>query len=91
MAARRKRRESWGTFAADPGEGLEINNIIDTRLVSRRSRDISLFDADNIAVEFRTPNGRRSYKRVSVMGGVRHINVSKDLLLNGYKERIRGR
>ena len=94
MAGRkpRRRRKPWGSFLGeDPGDGLEINRINDARFASRKGRSVSMFDADNICIEYEHKRGGRRFHRVSIMGEVRHANASKTRKINGYKERIKGR
>jgi hypothetical protein len=51
---------------------------------------MSIFDADNVAVDITSPGGKRSYKKVSIMGNVRKVN-GKTSKINGYNERLKGR
>jgi hypothetical protein len=91
MKKPRKRRYWDDYITSDPGDGLEINRSNDARMVSKRSTRYSIFDADNIAVELEVSKGRRSFKKVSVLGEVRKVNASKTKNLNKYKDRMNNR
>jgi hypothetical protein len=92
MARKKRKRRSWADYRQeDPGDGLEINSISESRFASKKSWQMSVFDADNAAMEYKDNGGRRRFHKVSIMGEVRRANISKTRKMNGYKDRIKGR
>lgn len=89
--AHKRRRPYRDFFSQDPCDGLEVNSINPARFVSKRSYSLSIFDADNICIEYEDKRFGRRFHKVSIMGEVRHANQSKTRKINGYKERIKGR
>ena len=90
---KRRRSRDWKDFTVtNSGDGLEINRINEARHIGRRHSSISMFDADNIVIELdgRTENGRHFHK-VSVLGEVRRVNISKTKRINRYKHLVEGR
>ena len=89
MAGKRKSSRRWGT--SDPGDGLSVNRVGTGVFSSRRYTSFSMFDADNIVVEISGKENGSNYHKVSVLGEVRRINISKTSLINRYKHYIYGR
>lgn len=85
---RRSTGRSWDSFMSDPTDGLEINSLNHARFIGRRSSRMSMFDADNIAVE--TFGTKRGYHKVSIMGEVRHANGSRSKCTNRCKDKTNG-
>ena len=67
----------------DPSDGLYVNTI---RYGSRVSSCKSLMtDFDSDMVMILSPDGKHSFRKVSVVGSVRKINRYKSTVLNGLK------
>ena len=92
MAGRRKRRRRlYKDFLYDDTcDGFRVNRVEHVRFLSNKSFAFSVFEADHICIEITKSDGRRSFKKVSVLGEVRKVN-SKTSNFNGYKDRIKGR
>lgn len=83
MKKSRNSTRNWHRY--DPKEGLEVNAIHDNSKVSRYRSDMSIFDADNIAMDW----GSR-YKKISIMKFVRRINRKRSDLTNDCYQLING-
>jgi len=92
MAVPKKRRSYRDFVLNDNDDGLEINRTNGARFIGRRRSTFSMFDADNIVIDLegRTENGRH-YHKVSVLGEIRRVNISKSKLMNRYNHLVKGR
>jgi len=80
---KKNKANKWARY--DPKEGLEVNGIHENRKISRCQSTMSIFDADNIAIDY---NGR--FKKISIMNRVRKINRKRSGKLNNCYELING-
>lgn len=89
MARRRKRKRYRDFEIENPIDGIEINNLNHNMIVGRYGSTISIFDNDNVCVDF--VSGPRKYKVVSIQRQVRRANCVRSLKINRYKKRTNGR